>query len=350
MTGLERSRSPKREPPSTPAVYAALAGDVLVGLTKVVAATLTGSTAMTSEAIHSFVDAGNEILLLYGIHRSGRHADVEHPLGYGRELYFWSFIVAVLVFSLGAGGAVYEGATHVGHPAAIQHPTVNYVVLGLALLIEGWSWLVSFRQFNAAKGDLGIYEAFQRSKDPPSFMVLFENSAALLGILVAGVGTFAAVALNQPVLDGVASVIIGLILGATAILLARESKSLLIGEQADPHLSRSILAIAGAQPAVSRANGLLTVQLAPDQIVAALSLEFADDLRASQIEDQVIALEQKLRAAHPEIVVLFVKPQTEKAYHAQRHSRFGELVDVKRQAGPSQVRARGTSRPSRNRE
>ena len=350
MTALERSGTPNRQMSSTPAVYAALAGDVLVGLTKGAAAILTGSAAMTSEAIHSFVNSGNEVLLLYGIHRSGRHADVDHPLGYGRELYFWSFIVALLVFSFGASVAIYEGASHVRHPVAIQHQTVNYAVLGFALLIEGWSWLVSYRQFSAAKGELGFYEAFRRSKDPPSFMVLIENSAALLGILVAAMGTFAAVAFNQPVLDGAASIVIGLILGATAILLARESKSLLIGEQADPHLSRSILAIAGAQPAVSRANGLLTMQLAPNQIVAALSLEFVDDLRASQIEDQVISLEQKLRAAHPEIVVLFVKPQTEKAYHAQRRRRFGELVDVKRQARLSQVRAKGASGPSRNSE
>ena len=312
---------------STPAVYAALAGDLLVAVTKGAAAAWTGSAAMTSEAIHSFVDAGNEILLLYGIRRSGRRADVEHPLGHGRELYFWSFIVAVLVFALGAGVAVYEGVDRVRHPLPIQSPMVNYVVLGLAFLIEAWSWLVSLKQFRAVKGDLGFYEAFRRSKDPPSFMVLFEGSAALLGLVVAGIGTFAAVALKQPVLDGVASIVIGLILGATAALLARESKSLLIGEQADPHLSRSILAIAAAEPAVSRANGLLTVQLAPDQIVAALSLEFKDDLRAPQIEDQVIALERKVRAAHPQIVALFVKPQTERTYHASRQSRFGERAD-----------------------
>ena len=263
MTGLARSVSSKSKTSSTPAVYAALAGDLLVALAKSVAAIWTGSSAMTSEATHSFVDAGNEILLLYGMRRAHRRADVEHPLGYGRELYFWSFIVAVMVFAFGAGFAVYEGVNHILRPEPIQHPMVNYAVLGFAFLIDGWSWLVSFRQFTAAKGDLGVYEAFRRSKDRPSFMVLFENSAALLGLLIATIGTFAAVALDEPVLDGVASIIIGILLGVTAALLARESKSLLIGEQADPRLSRSILAIAAAQPSVSQANGLLTVQLAP---------------------------------------------------------------------------------------
>ncbi|HEY5106478.1 MAG TPA: cation diffusion facilitator family transporter [Caulobacteraceae bacterium] len=350
MTELARRKPPKRKT-STPVVYAALAGDLLIALTKAAAAAWTGSAAMASEAIHSFVDAGTEGLLLYGIHRSGRRADVEHPLGYGRELYFWSFIVALLVFALGAGVSVYEGIDHIRHPAPIHHPMVNYVVLALSFFITGATWLVSFRQFKAAKKDLGFYEAFRRSKDPPSFMMLFEDSVGLLGLLVAGAGTLGAVALGQPVLDGAASIVIGLILGATAILLARESKSLLIGEQADPHLSRSILAIAGAEPAISRANGLLTVQLAPDQIVAALSLEFADELRAPQIEDQVIALERKVREAHPEIVLLFVKPQTDRTYHTQRQSRFGELVDVKREGEPSKIGGkREASRSSRRRK
>ncbi|GHH24678.1 cation transporter [Sphingomonas glacialis] len=317
----------RRKNSSTPAVRAALAGDVLVALAKSAAALWTGSSAMTSEAIHSFVDAGNGILLLYGIRRAGHRPDIEHPLGYGRELYFWSFIVALLVFAVGAGFAVYEGVNHVLHPEAIQHPLINYAVLGVAFGLEGWAWLVSFKQFKAASGELGFYAAFRESKDPPSFMILFENSAALLGLVVAAIGTASAVAFQQPWLDGVASIIIGVILGGTAVLLARESKSLLIGERADPHLSRSILAIAAAEPFVTRANGLLTVQLSPDQILAALSLEFSDERTISQVEQQVIALEQHVRAAHPDVVVLFVKPQTDKAFSAQRRDRFGDPVE-----------------------
>ena len=321
--------SAKHTNSSTPAVVAALAGDVLVALAKSAAAIWTGSSAMTSEAIHSFVDAGNEVLLLYGIRSAGRRADVEHPLGFGRELYFWSFIVALLVFALGAGFAVYEGVNHLRHPVPIEHAAVNYAVLGIAFAIEGWSWLISFKQFEAARGDLDFYAAFRASKDPPSSMVLFENTAALLGLVVAAIGTFSAVTFHQPMYDGVASIVIGLILGGTAVLLARESKSLLIGERADPRLARSILAIAAAEPFVTRANGLLTMQLAPDQIVAALSLQFSDERTILQVEEQVIALEQHVRAAHPEVVLLFVKPQTDKAYSAQRHDRFGDPVKDK---------------------
>jgi len=307
-------------------LYAALVGNLLVALAKAAAAAWTGSSAMTSEAIHSFVDSLNEILLLYGIRRSDRRADTDHPLGYGRELYFWSFIVALLVFSLGAVAAVYEGVDHLLHPEPIRDQFVNYAVLAIAFVLDGASWLISLRQFAAAKGDLGFYDAFRRSKDPPSFIVLFEDSAALLGIVVAAAGTFASVALQEPILDGVASVIIGVILGASAILVARESKSLLIGERADPQLTKAILDIAAAEPGVSGANGLLTVQLAPDQVVAALSVEFSDDMKTGEIEEQVIAIERKVREAHPEIVALFVKPQTGKTFLTSRKERFGDAA------------------------
>jgi len=313
-----------RTPSTRLTVYAALAGNLLVAATKTVAATWTGSSAMLSEAVHSFVDTGNEILLLYGMRRSMRRADPEHPLGYGRELYFWSFIVALLVFALGAGVSIYQGILHVRHPQPISRPLVSYVVFGLCFLFEGASWLVSLRQFKAAKGPLGYYEAFRRSKDPPSFMVLFEDSAALLGILIATLGTFAATTLDAPVFDGIASIMIGLVLTGTAALLARESKSLLIGERADRRLSASIMHIANEQSPISCVNGLLTVQLAPNQIVVALSLEFADDIRSSEIEELVRTLELEIRRLHPEVVALFVKPQTGQAFRENVHRRFGE--------------------------
>ena len=309
-------------------LYAALAANLLVALTKAGAAVFTGSSAMTSEAVHSFVDSLNEVLLLYGIRRSDRRADVEHPLGYGRELYFWSFVVAILVFALGAVVAIYEGVDHIFHPQPIQNQAVNYLVLAIAFVIDGASWLFSLRQFKAAKGRLGYYEAFRRSKDPPSFIVLFEDSAALMGILVAALGTFAATAFHAPVLDGAASIVIGIILATTALLVARESKSLLIGERADTTLSNAILAIAGKEPGVTGANGLITVQLAPDQILVALSLKFAEDMRTGQIEAQVIAVEKKVRAAFPQVVALFIKPQTDASFRASRRERFGETSEA----------------------
>lgn len=307
-------------------VYAALAGNLLVAATKAGAAAWSGSSALLSEAVHSFVDSGNEVLLLYGIRRSARRPDPSHPLGYGREFYFWSFIVALLIFALGGGVSIYQGIVHVLRPEPIRNPLVNYVVLALAFVFESASWLISIRQFRAAKGDLGYYEAFRRSKDPASFMVLFEDSAALIGILIAAAGVFAATRLGLPVCDGIASILIGLLLIAVSILLSRESKSLLIGERADRALAESILRIAAAQPGIKGANGILTGQLAPDQIFSALSLEFDDALRADDIEAAVLDIERKVRSAHPQVVAVFIKPQAGRVFHESLRRRF-EVAD-----------------------
>jgi cation diffusion facilitator family transporter len=305
---------------STTVVWAALIGDVLVGICKAVAAVWTGSASMMSEAIHSFVDTTNELLLLYGIHRSNRRPDTDHPFGYGRELYFWSFVVALLIFALGAGFAIYEGVNRIFRPEPIHSAIVNYIVLALAFIFEGSSWLVSLMQFRNAKGTLGYFEAFKLSKDPPSFMTLFEDSAALFGILIAAGATFAAAGLGHPELDGAGSIAIGMILAATSVFLVRESKSLLLGEQAYPSIQKSILAIANAQPNCLKANGLFTVQLGPNQIVAMLSLEFSDSMLAPQIEEAVVSLEKKVRVKNPEVVALFVKPQTAKTFQEQHET------------------------------
>jgi cation diffusion facilitator family transporter len=304
-------------------VYAALAGTLLVAITKGIAAAWTGSSSMLAEAVHSLVDTGNEVLLLYGMRRAARPPDASHPLGYGRELYFWSFVVAVLIFALGAGVSIFEGVGHVRDPAPVTDPHVNYVVLGFAFLFEGGSWLVSLRQFRAAKGELGYFEAFRRSKDPPSFMVLFEDTAALIGIALAALGTYASASLGEPALDGVASILIGVVLALTSMLLARESKSLLIGERAERGLGEAILRIATAEPGVQGANGVITMQMAPDQIVAALSADFVDTLTARDVENLVVAIERKVRAHHPEVVTLFVKPQSGAAYRDAVERRGG---------------------------
>ncbi|TMA47160.1 MAG: cation diffusion facilitator family transporter, partial [Deltaproteobacteria bacterium] len=203
-------------------VYAALLGNVLVALTKFAAAGVTGSSAMVSEAIHSLVDTGNEILLLYGLRRAARPPDELHPLGHGRELYFWSFIVTLLIFALGAGVSVYEGISHVIAPVPISNSIVNYVVLGLAFVFEGISCGVAMKEFRSAKGKRGYFEAVRQSKDPTMFMVLFEDSAALIGVMIALAGIAASETLDRPVLDGAASIGIGVLLGVVAMFLARE--------------------------------------------------------------------------------------------------------------------------------
>jgi cation diffusion facilitator family transporter len=292
------------------AVWAALAGNLMVALAKSVAAAMTGSAAMTSEAVHSLIDTVNEVLLLYGISRSARPADRTHPLGYGRELYFWSFVVALLIFALGAGVSVYEGLGHIVVPQPIERPGVIFAVLAASLAFEGTSWWISMRAFGAAKRNLGWWEAFRRSKDPPAFIVVFEDSAALLGIAVAAAGTTAALLTGDARWDGVASLVIAAILAAIAALLAQESKELLIGERADPELSDAILRTASSIAGVCSANSIVTIQIAPHSVVATLSLDFFDTLRAPEIERAVIELESRIRNLYPDVTALFVKPQS----------------------------------------
>jgi cation diffusion facilitator family transporter len=257
-------------------VYVALAGNLAIATVKFLAAALTGSSAMLSEAVHSLVDTINELLLLYGLRRADRRPDISHPFGYGRELYFWSFIVALSVFALGAGVSLYEGINHWRNPVPMDRPVLNYLVLIVSFICEAPSWRVGFRAFRASKGTLGYMGAFRASKDPSTFIVLFEDSAALIGLMIAAVGISCALMFHQPRYDGLASIGIGLVLAASSILLARETKGLLIGEPALPLVRDSILRIATEDPDVHQANGVLTVQMGPNQVLAALSAEFRD--------------------------------------------------------------------------
>ena len=304
-------------------VYAALVGNLAIAATKFVAAGITGSSAMLSEGVHSLVDTTNEGLLLYGMARAGKAPDRSHPFGYGRELYFWAFIVALLVFALGAGVSFYEGVLHLLHPEPMQRPLVNYIVLLASMVFEGTSWLIALRDFRAHKGKLGYFQAFRRSKDPTTFTVLFEDSAALLGLVIALAGVGAAQWLAMPRLDGVASIAIGVVLAISSLLLARETKGLLIGESAHPQVRDAILRIAAADRDVRSANGVLTVQMGPDQVVAALSAEFRDGLDSNRIEACVDRIEAAIKQSHPVVSTLFVKPQTQQVWE-RRTSGLGD--------------------------
>ena len=295
-------------------VYAALLGNLAIALVKFVAAYITNSSAMLSEAVHSVVDTLNEILLLYGMKKSQRPGDVKHPFGYGRELYFWAFIVALMVFALGAVVSIYQGIQHVRHPEEMLNPTLNYIVLGIAILCEGVSWFVALKAFRKTKGEQGYFETFRRSKDPTTFTVLFEDTAALCGLFIALIGIYLAHTLNIPELDGVASILIGIVLAVSAILLGRETKGLLLGESAAPELRNNILLIAQEDVAVLSANGVLTEQMGAHQVLASLSLEFEDNLSSDDIEACVNRIEAKIKQIHPEIVALFIKPQTKKVW------------------------------------
>jgi len=293
---------------STRTLVVALAANLGIAVSKFVAAAVTGSSAMLTEGVHSVVDSTNQLLLMWGRHASKRAPDRIHPFGYGRELYFWSFVVAVLVFSLGAGVSVYEGIIHIAHPEPAVSPLIAYAVLLIAFVLEGWSTLEAYRDFNQARGKLGWLEAVRDSKDPPAFIVLLENGAAMAGIIAAAVGLMLSQLTGDPFFDGAASVVIGVILAFTAALLAYESKGLLIGEAADPELVGNLRALACAMPGVVGVGHVLTVHSSPDQVTVMMNVDFDDQIRAREVENLVCRIEEEARERWPQVRRLFVRP------------------------------------------
>ena len=299
-------------------LIAGLVGNVLVAASKFIAAAITHSAAMMSEAIHSLVDTGNELLLLYGAWRAARPPDERHPFGYGREVYFWSFIVSLMIFTVGAGVSVLQGWQQVRTPRELESPVVSFAVLAFAAVFEGWSWWVAFKEFRARKGKRTYLEAAQETKDPEPLIVFFENSAALIGIAIAAAGTAGAHALDDPRLDGWASIAIGVLLACAAGFLSKENKQLLIGEGASPRLIDSVGRIVREEGCVAKFNGILSIQLAPREVVLALSMDFDDRLRAPELQEVIQRLDERIRARHPEIVLVMMKPQEPDVYRAAR--------------------------------
>ncbi|MEH3098956.1 cation diffusion facilitator family transporter [Sphingomonas adhaesiva] len=290
-------------------VWAALAANLAIGVAKFVAAAITGSTAMLTEGIHSVVDSGNQVLLLYGERRARRPPDALHPFGYGRELYFWAFVVAILIFAVGAVVSIYEGWLHWSAPEPLGSPVVNYIVLAIAFALEGTSWTIALREFGAAKGEAGWWQAVKDSKDPATFTVLFEDSAALAGLIVAAAGVWASHHFDDPRLDGLASMTIGAILAFVAIVLAREAKGLLIGERADPRLVDGIARIVAAHPVISGVNHVRTIHTAPRQVFVAISADFDDGVRMGDAEQFIEEIEDRLRASFPQLSSIYIRPE-----------------------------------------
>lgn len=291
------------------AIYAAFAGNVLIAITKFAAAFLTGSSAMLSEGVHSLVDTGNQVLLLHGMRRARQPADREFPFGHGKEVYFWAFVVALSVFALGSGVSLYEGILHLLEPVPVERPALNFAVLGLAFLFEGGSWWVAHRELRAVRGDRGILETIHREKDPTLFAVLFEDSAALAGLVVAFVGLALGELTGWHWLDGAAAVGVGVILAATAIWLGIETKSLLIGESASPEVVEEIRRIASAESGVERVNEVLTMHVGPDFILVNLSVDFADELGAGAIERTIARIDRRLKKSLPRVKRVFVEAE-----------------------------------------
>ena len=289
------------------AIYGAIAANVAIAVTKFAVAGVTGSSAMLSEGIHSAVDTFNGGLLLIGLKLSQRPATPEHPFGHGKELYFWSLIVAVLIFGLGGGVSFYEGVQHIRHPEPLRDPLWNYIVLGAATVFEGASFTIALRQFLKEAGDTPFWEALRRSKDPTNYTVLAEDAAALMGLLVAAVGIALSHRFAMPELDGAASLVIGVLLAGVAILLIRESHGLLIGEGIRPETARAIRSLALAQPTVREVGRVLSMYIGPDDVLVTMDLDFADGTAAADAGAAIAAVERQVRERFPMIKRLFIE-------------------------------------------
>lgn len=304
---------------SKKAIYAAIAGNFAIAVTKFFGAAVSGSSAMLSEGIHSLVDTGNGGLLLLGIRRSKRPPDDDHPYGYGKSLYFYALIVAVLIFGLGGGISLYEGILHTLDPGhggptgatlfgvTVSGLTLNSAVLIAAIGFEGFALRTALQEFNKQRGEKPLMEAIRTSKDPTTFTVLFEDTAAIAGLVVALIGIHLAEWLHLPVIDGIASIVIGLILCGVAGFLVWESKQLLLGESADPAIRTSIREIAAADDDVEQVVRTLTMHMGPYTVVLNMELAFAPDRTADQIEAAVDRLEKQIREQHPDVAYIFIE-------------------------------------------
>ena len=290
-------------------IYAALLGNTLITVTKFVAAAITGSSAMLSEGIHSFVDTGNQVLLLHGLKQSQKPPDEKFPFGHGKEVYFWSFIVAILIFAVGAGISIYEGIIHILHPSHFENPTVNYIVIALAMIFEGAAWFFALTEFSKVKGKWGYIEAVHRGKDPSIFVVLFEDTAAMLGLGTAFFGILLSQVTGNPLYDGIASIIIGLILGGTAAWLAYETKSLLIGESANQRVVQGIREVVNSFECIQYVNEILTMHMGPSFIIVNISVDFEDELSACDVETTISQIDKKIKELYPEVKRVFIEAE-----------------------------------------
>lgn len=299
-------------------IFAALAGNTLIAITKFIASAMTGSSAMLSEGIHSLVDTGNQFLLLYGLKRASRPADKYFPYGYGKEIYFWSFVVAILIFALGAGISLYEGYHHVLHPAEISDPLINYIVLGFAILFEGGSFFVAAKEFKAAKGKLGYFEAINKGKDPSMFVVLFEDAAAMLGLLIALIGILLAKTTGITLFDGIASIIIGIILAITSLWMAIETKGLLIGESANQPVVDGIHEMVYTIDNIECVNEVLTMHMGPSYILVNVSADFKEGITSDDVENSIALLDATIKKQFPIVKRVFIEAESRQHFATQK--------------------------------
>jgi cation diffusion facilitator family transporter len=306
-------------------IYAALAANLVIAATKLAAAWFTGSSAILSEGIHSVVDSGNQVLLLHGQRCARRPPDEDFPFGHGKEIYFWSFVVSILVFSLGAGISLYEGVDHILRPSLMRNVGVNYLIIAASLIFEGISWVISIREFRKSKSPRhGYFQAIRKGKDPSMFLVVLEDSAAMLGLVAALAGIFLATYTGNPLWDGSASIVIGLILAGTAIVIARETKGLLVGEAASREAVQAIREVVAQGEHVEHVNEVLTLHMGPEFVVATISLDFVDEVSAGEIERTIPLLEAEIKRRAPEVKKVFIEAEAWRRPRSPRSALLGE--------------------------
>jgi cation diffusion facilitator family transporter len=305
-------------------IFVALGCNLGIAIAKFVAASWTQSSAMLSEAIHSLVDTSNQLLLLFGLNRAARPADAQHPFGYGKEIYFWSFIVAMVLFALGAGVAIYEGIEKVLDPHPLRDVFWIYAVLVVALVLEGYSMLKAVAEFNARRkpSGLGFIAALRASKDPSLFAIVLEDAAALTGLVIALIGTLFADLGAYETADGIASILIGCVLGVVAIFMSSEIRSLIVGEAASRAVQDGLRAIiseeAGADKPIKVINEIRTMHLGPRDVLVTASVDFEDWVSARTVEDVTGRLQKAIKARYPEVQHLFIEVQSEQAFNANK--------------------------------
>jgi cation diffusion facilitator family transporter len=308
MNRMPEQHTGKGESPRT--VIVAVLVNVAIAVAKYTASIFTGSAAMVAEAIHSTVDAGNSALLLVGLHRSAKPADERHPFGYGREIYFWSLVVAVVIFGAGGVAAIAEGVSRLSEPPGLQNIQWNYAVLGVALIFESLSWLVANRAIRKENPGMTPFEAAGRSKDPSLFIVLFEDTAAIVGLLIAlVVGTFGTTLFPSAHLDAIASLLIGALLIVTALFLMNRTRSLLVGESADEEIVNGIRALLIADPRVSSVHRILSAQMAPGNLLLNLDLRLDRTVVGNEIPEAIQMIERAIRDRYPIVKEVFIEVQ-----------------------------------------
>jgi cation diffusion facilitator family transporter len=290
-------------------IYSALAANLLIAITKFVAGGISNSASMISEGIHSLVDTINQVLLLYGLKRSRKKPDALRPFGYGKELYFWSFVVSILIFGLGGGLSIFQGIAHIRHPEVLGDPTINYWVLGSSFIFEGSSLIIAIKEFNKVRGGLSWWKAIVKSKDPSSFLVLFEDGAAVLGLTIVFVMMVCSHHFNLPYLDGLASVLVGLLLVFVSLILARESRSLLMGEGIAPETQQKIIQMVEADKTVVKVISVLSNYQSPEEIVLMLIVAFEEDLDTEDITTAIERIRNTIKSEYHLVRFILIQPQ-----------------------------------------